>query len=127
MRNIPLLEATMEHITRFPELHRQDWYFQEVPCGTACCFAGRACILGGLKLKAPNATMSSQVYMNGKLVYADWAAEKLLGLSHREAAHLFCGQNTRAMLRLMVDDLVNGRKLRDFNSYKQETYREYVS
>jgi len=27
----------------------------------------------------------------------------------------------------MVDDLVNGRKLRDFNSYKQETYREYVS
>ncbi|BCP41407.1 hypothetical protein MINTMi27_15000 [Mycobacterium intracellulare] len=49
MRNVALLEATMQHIKDHPELHEQSSVFLQSECGTAACFAGWACMLSGFQ------------------------------------------------------------------------------
>lgn len=116
MINTSLLEATMAHIRDFPELHEQVWFFIPTECGTAMCFAGRACQLAGLEQVSP-LTFSARVYTDEGIQSARQAAEKLLGLTHEEAGTLFSGGNTLANLEAMVKDLANGGLRGDVSFY----------
>lgn len=117
-RNAELLERVMQHIDDHPELHEQWHWFNE--CGTAACFAGWTCLLGGLK-KADG--YSSRVELSKRPLdsaAARDAACQLLGLDDDEAELLFHAGNTRDELRLMVKDLVNGDQLRTRDEYDRE-------
>lgn len=110
MRNVVLLESTMQQIVDHPELHDQRLYLSRSECGTTACFAGWACMLSGWT--------PSQL---------DWVsipglAARELGLDIPESALLFDPGNTRAMLQLMVKDLVNGDQLRSQDEYRDEAH-----
>lgn len=36
----------LRHIERHPREYNQNWYRDEVPCGTTHCFIGRAAVIG---------------------------------------------------------------------------------
>ena len=116
-RNTELLEKTMQHIMDNPEQHDQGAWVNS--CGTAACFAGWACLLTqGTKQCLDNETFSYQ----GKTKHAADLAMDLLGLTHKEAAVLFSGNNSREGLQLMVKDLVNGDELRDRREYSRQDF-----
>lgn len=96
-RNVPLLQATMQHIIDHPEQHDQSVF----ACGTAACFAGRAAILSGWSVRDVNRAW--HMWKAGGL---------LLGITYEETTTLFAPDNTSTMLELMVQDLINGDQLR---------------
>ena len=108
MRNIELLEKTMQFIKDNPEKHDQARW-----CGTAQCFAGWATSLEGYTERVywDRHPSSSYLVVNGNDVHVEDLARKLLGLTRREADQLFDADNTREDLELMVKDLVNGGEL----------------
>lgn len=108
MRNIELLEKTMQFIKDNPEKHDQAQW-----CGTAQCFAGWATSLEGYTERMYRDGRPSMSYLvaNGRNVHAAELAAQLLGLTGDEADRLFDGGNTIEHLELMVKDLVNGGEL----------------
>lgn len=120
MRNVPLLEATMQQIADHPELHNQRWFITQNECGTAGCYAGWAVMLSGFNKFSLN---GAEVVIGGEHHNISAVAMDLLGLNIWEALTLFDARNTRAMLELMVKDLVNGDSLDGTDSYRQETYK----
>ena len=106
-RNVELLQRTMQYIMDHPEQHDQRHWVVNTDCGTAACFAGWAMILSGRKITSG----SSSSYIGRE-------ARELLGLTRVESMTLFCGDNTRPALQLMVKDLVNGGELRPVHSYQ---------
>lgn len=106
-RNVELLQETMQHIIDHPEQHYQSQWVTE-PCGTAACFAGRAALRSGVSIRT---ILSSDMWRLGA---------ELLGISVLESLTLFNAGNTRAMLELMVKDLVNGDVLRSTDDYAWE-------
>lgn len=100
MRNVELLEKTLQHIKDHPEEWDQSIYrSQTLPngCSTACCFAGTAVLLAGISHTVVGSIPER--------------AEQLLGLSLEEGYTLFASNNSLEMLELMVKDLVNGALL----------------
>lgn len=116
MVNTVLLEATMTEIRDHPELHRQGTWFSPAECGTAMCFAGRACSLSGMEQRMPG-TLSPTVMSPWGDLPARRVAQRLLGLTDCEQVVLFDSSNTRLMLELMVKDLSNGGLLGDRDYY----------
>lgn len=110
MRNVELLERTMQFINEHPEKHDQTNY-----CGTKQCFAGWAVALEGWRVVdyAP-----AIVERDGMYESVPALAQYLLGLTNEEAFTLFLGFHSRADLELMVKDLVNGDELRDPEDYR---------
>jgi hypothetical protein len=106
-RNVELLQATMQHILDHPEQHYQTQWVTE--CGTAACFAGWAALRSGVSVQT---ILSSDMWRLGA---------ELLGISVFESLTLFAPGNTRAMLELMVKDLVNGDELRTTDDYEAES------
>jgi hypothetical protein len=47
--NAELAYKVLDHIDAHPQQWRQGWWFTELDCGTAACFAGWACVLSGYK------------------------------------------------------------------------------
>jgi hypothetical protein len=45
--NVELAERVILHVLTYPEQHEQGRYFQDTPCGTTACLAGRTVLLGG--------------------------------------------------------------------------------
>ena len=131
MVNVPLLEQTMQHIIDYPELHNQGWYFRPSECGTAMCFAGRACDLEGLRRVNPlgytgfGPGTDAMVETNwGQKIYAKDAARILLDLTRDAADTLFNGGNTQAMLEAMVKDLANTGNLNPWEYYYHDLVPE---
>jgi hypothetical protein len=108
----------MEQIRNHPELHNQEHFFTETDCGTASCFGGWACALAGYNPEPHSWGVSATVIAPGGAREDAWnAAARLLGLSKQEAFILFSPANSRRVLELMVEDLVNGAELRDWGYY----------
>lgn len=103
MRNIELLEKTMQFIKDNPEKHDQHTW-----CGTAQCFAGWAVHLQGGRVVDEE---SAIVEVGWHRDHVQDVAESLLGLDGWESGALFAGGNTLEELELMVKDLVNGDEL----------------
>lgn len=110
----------MQRIVDHPHLHDQAWYYTASECGTVACFAGWACWLAGYQTVWDNETMplASNVRKgpSAMAVSAFSVAQLLLGLTPAEAQTLFAPCNSRAVLQLMVKDLVNGEEL-NFDRY----------
>src|ERR1700739_3283013 len=117
MINTALLEATMTEIRDHPELHRQGAWFVPTECGTAMCFAGRACHLEGMEQLMPG-TSSTIVSTQWGDIPVRKAAQRALGLTDEQQGVLFDACNTRAMLELMVKDLSNGGLQGDQSHYR---------
>jgi hypothetical protein len=118
-RNKELIERTMQHIVDHPEEHDQATWISNA-CGTVACFAGWALMLDGVS--AQDVLRWSHAAPRYSLVGSrvrEVATERL-GLTADEAGRLFCAENTRDMLQLMVKDLVNGDKLRATDQYEEE-------
>jgi hypothetical protein len=130
-RNVELLEKTMQHILDHPEKHDQNYWFTQTECGTAACFAGWACLLSGYEVN----WSSEDAYTNLSGTRRTWgvtgsdgeesdaigSAQELLGLTSQESNTLFCSDNSREALQLMVKDLVNGDELRHSEEYEANT------
>lgn len=117
MRNTALLEATMAQIREHPELHDQEQFFVETDCGTASCFGGWACALAGYDPQPGEFGRSGSV-LTSRGVRSAWdVAQQELGLTSREAHVLFGPANSRKILELMVEDLVNGGELQMWSYY----------
>lgn len=115
--NVPLLDSVMKKITEFPELHDQGSVFTETDCGTACCFAGWACVLSGYE-PAMDATGSGrEVKAPNGFQPAFGLAQYLLGLNLDQALTLFSPSNSRAVLDAMVQDLIHLNQLQDCGYY----------
>lgn len=108
MRNVELLQKTMQYIKDHPEDHKQ-WTVWDT-CGTPGCFMGWAQCLSG---------MTFQDYINIPQDSIDWAQEHL-GLTEHEANLIFYPCNTARMLELMIKDLVNGDEMRLLEDYQGE-------
>lgn len=115
MRNVELLEKTMQYILDHPEKHAQGLWTNG--CGTAACFAGWACYLAGFRNHEND---SDCISYYGEPYHVGDLAQRLLGLTFKERRCLFYGVNTRAELELIVKDLVNGDELRDHADYCKE-------
>jgi hypothetical protein len=122
IRNIELLETTLQFINDHEDKHDQNVWFRlddnrgkavTKTCETAACFAGWACLLSGYK------HYGSYIYTWRGVRLGDvyQIATRLLGLEEWEAFRLFNSDNTRPMLARMVKDLVNGDELRDREDY----------
>lgn len=114
MRNVELLEKTMQHIMDHPETHNQRMWVNG--CGTVGCFAGWACLL------SPEITLEELYFTfpDGSQSHTQDAAMRVLGLTYKEADNLFSEDNSRAMLQLIFKDLVNGDSLRTREQYRDE-------
>ncbi len=113
VRNIPLLEETMQFVMDHPRRHNQGKWI----CGTTACYAGHALLLSGLTQRevlnldvceGPGLERTSRILLE---------ASRRLGIDRREAGILFGAHNTVPMLQAMVKDLVNGEILRPYDSY----------
>lgn len=113
MRNVELLEETLQFIKDNPDKHDQETF-----CGTAQCFAGWAVALEGWSMSDLGGLW---VEKDGEVRDVDDLAQELLGINQAEADNLFSGGNNIADLELMVKDLVNGSPLRDRMKYWAET------
>lgn len=124
MRNVELLERTMTQIKDYPELHDQGTLFVRSECGTAACFAGWACLLSGCTpafLPETVGALSTFVLDRDARLQSAWdQAVRLLNITGDEARILFHPCNSRAMLELMVKDLVNGENLKRPVTYREE-------
>jgi len=120
--NVPLLRKVMEHIEAHPEQHVQrSWR-----CGTGMCFAGWAADFSGLEwVYDPDHLDAELVYtdddavltaalwevdeVNGRTaVPVVYAAQRVLGLTARQARWLFASTHSRANLREIVTSLAGG-------------------
>lgn len=116
--NVPLLDSVMKQITEFPELHDQGWFFTDTDCGTACCFAGWACVLAGYEPDMAWGDNRGAGVNSPDGVKGAWeVAQELLGLTDDQALVLFGPCNTRGMLDAMVQDLIHSNQLQDFDYY----------
>lgn len=121
-RNVELLERTMQFINDNPQRHYQGQYFVKRSCGTACCFAGWALLLGGMSeddIVWSTTGHGKHIRRNTDTEDAWMAAKNLLGLEENEWQTLFHANNTGAQLQLMVKDLVNGDVIRPLNEYRE--------
>lgn len=102
MRNIELLEETMQYIKDHPTQHDQRMYvYYGEGCGTTACFAGRAAMLSGwnvFQVEACDPDLDIGKY--------------LLGLTWGESRALFYADNTVDELEVMVKELVAGNTIR---------------
>jgi hypothetical protein len=124
IRNVELLETTMQFINDHEDKHDQDVWFESQfsneaisqNCETAACFAGWAVLLNGYE------HVCNDVYDRSGVLLGDVCevAADLLGLEEWEANRLFDGSNSRIMLARMVKDLVNGDELADCQDYIDE-------
>ena len=123
-RNVELLERTLDWITMNPDAHDQTWYFMQTECGTAACFAGTACLLSGdTPTWWDEHGLSQMTRHDGQVYPVRSRAQELLGLTYDESITLFWGYNTKAMLDLMVADLVQGRELGTVEDYRVKASR----
>jgi hypothetical protein len=111
-RNLELIDKVWQHIQDHPEQHQQSAWIDIGSCGTAACFAGHTLLMSGY---SPSDIMELLNHDGG----VRKPAAKLLGLTRMECATLFRGDNTTAMLGLMVKDLQNGEKLLSCNQYEE--------
>lgn len=107
MPNVELLQRTMQYINDHPEQHNQERWVNI--CGTSACFAGWAAIFSGMSVE--EIWDVNDMYQVGA---------KLLDIRYLDANVLFAPTNTRAMLELMVKDLVNGERLQYSRLYERE-------
>lgn len=91
MANMQKITATMQYRREHPEEHRQDhWIQKSESCGTACCFAGWACLLNGWTIH--NKTYG-YVEKEGVIYSVRHAAVQELEITHEDAAVMFdCGR-----------------------------------
>lgn len=124
MINVPLLEAALQEVIDHPELHYQRAFHKQTECGTAHCFGGWALALEGAELveNALDFPFLGVRKPDGSIGNSWNMARDALGLTEEQALRLFASENTRAMLELMVKDLVNTGDL-----YDPEHYRDLVS
>jgi hypothetical protein len=136
MKNVQLLNDTMNWIKAHPELHRQSDWVQPYDangeaCGTSMCFAGHAAMLAGAtfdpeifnKLEEWNVDaesgkhVDSTEYYNEEMdeydlpdgtVHVSDFARDALGLNSDERAFLFAGHRSVQELEDAVDLLSNG-------------------
>jgi hypothetical protein len=97
---IRALEKLKRYILEEPRRYRQAaWFYskesdifreQNPPCGTVGCLAGNACVMEGLKFLRNSVTRTVWIVgLKGKHLNVSDAAQKILGLTHREAEALF--------------------------------------
>ena len=86
MANAELLERTLVHIRENPELWDQDVWIQ----GDRACFAGRACLLSGLKIaaKAQGGSYVRKAGTEAPIIHVLEAAGQLLDLDKMTAFRL---------------------------------------
>jgi hypothetical protein len=83
--NKPLLNKIATFIETHPRQYNQgNW------CGTACCIAGHALVLGGMVSRKDIVDAGPDSYYVGDLEVQDTAAE-LLGLASNQTYELFAG------------------------------------
>jgi hypothetical protein len=96
---IRALEKLKRYILEEPRRYRQEaWFYskayifreQNPPCGTVGCLAGNACVMEGFKFKRDNTIGDVWIVgPKGKHLPVSDTAQKILGLTHREAEALF--------------------------------------
>lgn len=110
--NVPLLRKLLEHITAHPdEWDQQTWgrESQQSACGTALCVAGHAAhSLGHPLVWDKAANYVAHCLVDGEVRSIPSVATHALGLSNRDAAHLFSGGNTLADLWRLANEMTNG-------------------
>lgn len=112
--NVPLLRKTLEHI----EAHPEEWNQGVWLCATSACFAGHAVVLAGgewveiehavfVRADADdNPADLANVDDKGQVVTVADRAQRILGLSWREARILFHSDNNLDDLRRIVGELI---------------------
>lgn len=113
MRNVALLQKTMQYIKDHPYAHDQ-WmiinpgpYYEDCSafeCGSTACFIGWAALLAGWTTRQVDACETPI-----RSIGVD-----ILGLTRQEAGILFYGGNTVDDLELMVKELVDGNEIQFF-------------
>lgn len=110
--NAALAYAVLDHIDAHPERWRQSWWFTELDCGTAACFAGWACVLSGDRPRVDDADQegefSTVIRPDGILDDVEQRAEELLGIQD-DSANLFYSGNTREDLGNLVAEIFGSR------------------
>lgn len=141
VRNVKLLQTTMNYVEKHPEQHDQTNWVNH--CNTAFCYAGHAAIIAGATRPPNEATAWGNYWMvnpetleshaSGAYDAADRSlavdefAAKELGITMAEAEALFDGDRTITGLRTLVDALCTGAWLDDYgNIYVDDTESTYV-
>lgn len=123
MLNTPLIEDTLCHITSYPELHNQTFFYEQTEFGLTACYAGRALLLAGYEASLSNrvGSLSSMAIhpITGERLNVFYEAQQVLGLDRSWAQNLFTPVNTRHMIERKVKDLLNESPM--------ERYYELVS
>lgn len=111
--NATLARQILTAIDAQPHLWNQARWTSKTDCGTAMCFAGWACHLGGYHLNPGSALAATP---DGVREIPS-AASELLGLAGRPnlAQELYFARNSRAALGAMVDELAGAQRLDQVN------------
>lgn len=111
--NAELAYRVLDHIDAHPEQWNQRWWFTQLECGTAACFAGWACILSGDQPRVTDADdegeFSTVIRPDGLLDNVEDRAEALLGLDDRRSSMLFFALNSREDLGQYVANIFGPR------------------
>lgn len=112
--NVPLLRQTLAYI----EAHPEEWNQTTWRCGTSACFAGHAAILDGgawadeesacVTARAddlPDDVFGAAIALR---VLVEDRAQRILGLTDRQADYLFDAHNGLNDLRRQVAELTGG-------------------
>lgn len=111
-RNYPLIRKLREHIAAHPEEHDQAWWGIRTSCGTTLCAGGRTVELAGWR---PLWIFFDGEYFfrrcshpeAGEVLRVSDVAERELGLTAGEAAHLFFEVKDRAGVLAYLDQLLS--------------------
>lgn len=111
--NTDLMIQVRDHVIEHPETHVQNVWVSRNECGTTACIAGWAVQLAGIQLGQTDAFGETFEAADGRTVRTH--ATDLLGLTYREAGHLFGGGHAEsealAVLEAMIEAGKNGERL----------------
>lgn len=107
--NISEIEAIIGHIEAHPEEWNQHVWARHVHCGTAYCLAGHAVVRAGAEIRwDERRTLAELCVLHGRTYTIGSAAREILGLTSRQADHLFNGVNSIQDLKRITKNITNG-------------------
>lgn len=114
MIDVPRLRKELEFITAHPERWNQSAWIQRTECGTTGCLAGNTVLHAGYQplfghglVRPDQAAHVRRLDGDGEQLVDD-VAQRLLGLTDREASELFHPLNTLHDLWWVAADLTDG-------------------